>query len=131
MLVNQNQATCVQCSSGCARCNPNNANQCYTCYEGSYLNGTTCATCPSSCAVCSSASTCFECASGFVAQQAAQKQSNKNSFSSSITSTNPVICLACTSPCATCINTPTTCLTCQSGFTKSGNRCLNTNQIDV
>lgn len=130
MVVTNNSAKCNQCVTSCARCNPNNANQCLSCYTGSYLNGSTCAACPSSCKMCSSPTICFQCASGFVAQQAAVQVSSKTTSSGPI-GANPLTCLACTAPCATCYNTPTTCLTCQSGFMLSGNRCLNTNQIDV
>ena len=43
----------------------------------------------------------------------------------------PVLCIACASPCATCRNAPTTCLSCLSGFSLSGNNCLNVNRIAV
>lgn len=131
MSVVNNEATCVQCSSGCSRCDPNNANKCLACFTGSYLNGTTCASCPSNCYMCSSPTMCYMCVSGFVAQQAATQQSSNAVGSSPMMGTYPVTCLACSGNCATCMNTPTTCLTCQSGFSLSGNRCLNDNQIDV
>lgn len=35
-------STCEQCTNGCARCNPNVLGQCFSCFEGSYLNGTSC-----------------------------------------------------------------------------------------
>jgi hypothetical protein len=125
LLVVQFNSTCVQCVSGCQRCNPNNPNACFTCNQGFYLNGTTCSACPSFCTMCSSATICFSCASGFVAQQAATLPTSTLSTGNGVSNVvmQPVRCLACTSPCATCFNSPTTCLSCEANFVLSGTVC--------
>lgn len=35
------------------------------------------------------------------------------------------MCIACMAPCLTCLNTPTYCTSCRSGFTKQGWKCKN------
>lgn len=124
LVVNFN-STCVACNSGCQRCSPNNAFQCFTCYQGFYLNGTSCKACPSSCKQCSGPNTCFQCASGFVAQQSATLPTSTSPTGKSTSNVviQPVRCLACASPCATCFNSPTNCLSCEGGFVLSGTIC--------
>ena len=39
--------------------------------------------------------------------------------------TQPVTCMACESPCATCITTINSCLSCVSGYTLSGTSCIS------
>lgn len=131
MKLAQSFSTCEQCGSNCARCNPNGVNSCFSCFEGMFLNGTVCSECPSSCAKCSSETVCFECAIGFIPQQAASQQTS--SLLSGIPSTSgaPVMCMACTSPCASCVNSPTTCLSCTGDFQLSGNNCLNSSIVNV
>ena len=132
MRVNNNFATCQQCNSICARCNPNAGNTCLSCFDGSYLDGTSCASCPSSCAKCTSATACYQCADGFIAEQAASQQTSQQSASvATAASVAPVNCLACAGNCLTCINSPTTCLSCRDNFRKSGNKCLNLNKIEL
>ena len=133
MKLAQSFSTCEKCGSNCARCNPNAVDACFSCFEGLFLNGTLCSECPSTCAKCSSATVCFECASGFIPQQAAAQQTSSLSSTSGLSSTggSPVTCIACTAPCASCVNAPTTCLSCNSGFQLSGNNCLNTSVVNV
>ena len=40
-------------------------------------------------------------------------------------------CVACSAPCATCFNSPTTCLSCNAGFLLSGNSCLDEFFVEV
>ena len=128
---------CVQCSTaaGCARCDPNAGNGvvCLSCFDGKFLNGQNCEDCPSGCAKCITSTTCIMCSSGFVAVQAATLQTSEFTASQGLASAGdgPVSCVACTSPCATCRNSPTTCLSCVSGRVLSGNDCVFTNSIKV
>ena len=133
MKVATGFSTCEQCTNNCARCNPNNLNQCFSCFEGSFLDGNNCSSCPSSCAVCSSATVCFECATGFVQQQAASQQTSQLGVGSGLASAGgaPLTCVACSAPCATCFNSPTTCLSCNAGFLLSGNSCLDEFFVEV
>ena len=135
LRVENSFASCTACSSTCARCNPSegNAGVCLSCFSGSWLNGITCEACPANCKKCINSQSCLMCASGSVPMQASTQQTSDLNSGSGIASAGnePVICLACTAPCATCINSQTTCLSCTSGFTLSGNNCLNSNFIAV
>ena len=135
LLVENFFSSCVACSSSCARCNPTQGNSgvCLSCYDGNWLNGNSCDSCPANCMKCINSESCLMCASGSVAMQAATQQTSDLNSGSGLASAGnePVICLACSSPCVTCINSQTTCLTCETGFTLSGNNCLNSNAINV
>lgn len=135
MLVSSNYATCVKCNGNCQRCNSQdgNSNICLGCYDGLFLNGTICSACSSFCTICTGVSSCFQCALGFVAQQAASVPTssiNTNVGASSVVY-QPLTCLACTSNCATCYNTPSTCLSCNANFMLSGTTCLGQFAIDL
>ena len=73
------------------------------------------------------------CSSGFIAVQAATQQSSDFDALLGLASAGgePLVCVACESPCATCRNSPTTCLSCVSGRLLSGNNCLFSNKISV
>ena len=135
LLVENFFSSCVACSSSCARCKPTQGNSgvCLSCFDGNWLNGEACDSCPANCMKCINSQSCLMCASGSVPMQAATQQTSELNSGSGLASAGnePVICLACTSPCVTCINSQTTCLTCETGFTLSGNNCLNSNPINV
>lgn len=105
--------TCVQCAANtnCARCNPANPSQCYSCLAGSFLNpgAQTCSGCPAGCATCTSSSSCTSCNSQYTL--VVQPISSAG------------ICQPCASPCATCIGAPSTCLSCVQGYSLTGWSC--------
>jgi len=112
--------TCQQCNttSNCARCSLTNTSQCLSCPMGYFLNSGVCTACSTGCGMCFSKNFCTVCNVGFVPQQAG-----------GISFGNPanglVNCLFCTSPCMTCIGTPTYCTSCVSGYTLQGPVCMS------
>lgn len=103
---------CVNCAASfCDRCSYQNSSICTVCSKGYYLGSNSiCTQCPGNCLTCSSAFNCLSCSSGFV-------------LSNSLVTAN-TSCVACQSPCATCVQTPTTCLTCIGGTTLVGWACV-------
>ena len=103
---------CLQCANTkCSRCLATNNQTCTSCYDGTYLNGTTCVACPVGCETCSSGTHCTTCELGYTA------------LSSPIVTS--VSCVKCSSPCAQCSGTSSTCTSCISGFTLVGWKCLS------
>lgn len=103
---------CLKCQSpNCARCSAQNTNTCSSCNSGYYLNTTSqCSACPAGCATCSSLTNCLSCSTGYTA-------------SSQLVTTDQVTCVACVSPCATCIFNQNTCTSCAQGFILQGWKC--------
>ena len=113
--------TCFACNnaSNCARCSSANASQCISCSMGFFLNNGACTSCPSGCSNCLSSVFCTSCSSGFIPQQSGSLTGNG--------ANGPLNCsAACTSPCVSCMGTPTTCTSCNTtGFTLQGSVCLS------
>lgn len=129
IMMNNNNVrlnqSCVQCtaSSNCARCNVSAPAQCYSCLSGSYLNGTICSSCASGCSQCISLNMCTMCALGFIPQQSGTLLGNA--------ATGVLTCTACTTNCATCLGSPSTCTSCISGFTLNGVVCTSNFNFQV
>lgn len=125
---------CVQCGPSCARCDPNQPNKCVSCLLGSYASNNTCNACPSSCANCNGPNSCFTCATGFIPVQPAYMPA-ASAPSASATGNSiiyqPLSCMACVSPCATCLYTTTSCFSCITGYTLQGATCLPPNIISM
>ena len=119
--------TCFACNStsNCARCSTTNASQCLSCLMGSFLNNGACTSCPSGCSNCLSSVFCTSCSSGFIPQQSGSLTGNG--------ANGPLNCsAACTSPCVSCMGTPTTCTSCNTtGFTLQGSVCLSNFNFQV
>ncbi len=111
---------CAQCDpkSNCARCSPSNKSHCLNCPQGYFLNGDRCQLCSQNCLKCLNSDTCLSCSPGYVAQMS-------GSLYSSQISSRLLNCIACASYCATCQSSPTTCTSCNSGFTQFGAVCLS------
>lgn len=124
--------TCLACntSSNCARCSVSNTSQCLSCPLGSFLSNGACTGCPSGCAKCLSNNFCAYCAMGFVAQQSGYMLDNSASLYGN-SATGPLTCLPCVAPCASCTGSPTTCTSCQSGFTLQAPACLSSFNFQV
>ena len=118
--------TCTACNadSNCQRCLQSNTATCTSCNGGTYLNSqSVCASCSDGCSRCISTSLCFVCSSGYVAKQVAKLTTSTSTVSA--VSSSPVSCEPCTSPCSTCSGDPTNCLTCVSGYTFKGTKCVS------
>ena len=109
--------TCVSCNPNCVRCLANNPDTCLACGTSQYLTSTnTCDSCATGCQACLSLSLCFTCSQGYLLNQAA---------SLAPSSMQPATCIKCIFPCATCTDSPETCLTCQPSFTYQGSQCVS------
>jgi len=118
--------TCIVCtsSSKCARCTTENPAQCLNCNYGDYLTSSNvCQACATGCSNCLSASLCFGCSSGYVAQQAGSI--SVSSSTQPVQTYQPVKCLACAQPCLTCYNSPYICASCISGYNFSQSLCVS------
>jgi len=118
--------SCIACasSSNCARCSTTNPAQCINCNYGNYLTSSNvCQVCPKWCSNCLSASVCFGCSSGYVAQQSGSISTSSSSQTVKIY--QPVTCLACVQPCQTCYSSPYICSSCVLGYTFSQNMCIS------
>ena len=118
--------TCATCSSisNCATCQSTTNNQisCLSCSAGYYLGSCTnsktkvtsqcCIACATGCSSCSNSQNCLQCASGYIASY------------ESVT-VDVMTCQICQPPCGTCAVTPSTCTSCQSGFTFTGWNCIS------
>ena len=113
--------TCSACtaSSNCWRCMATNVTACISCMFGSYLDTTTntCVTCPTNCLYCLSADICVFCANGFLDTQVGTIKGD--------IPIGPQNCTACSTSCATCLNNPSTCTSCNSGFTLVSDACIS------
>eukprot|EP01135_Chromosphaera_perkinsii_P004276 Nk52_evm4s274 gene=Nk52_evmTU4s274 len=133
--------TAVACSANCEACTSSACTTCRPTYVMSgvtartcgcttgYFSGVvgnatyaTCNACSANCNACSSATVCTTC------DAASKKVTNGTVVSCE--STCPTgqldvsgVCTACTSPCATCSGTVTTCASCIAGYTLSGTTC--------
>lgn len=105
--------TCVECNpdSNCGRCSLSDVSVCLSCKPGQYLDSNQCIACPTGCQTCSSGINCLTCQSGYTAE------------------VQPVLtrvtCAKCSPPCRTCTRTPTTCTSCNAGFTPKGWKCVS------
>lgn len=122
------QVTCEQCNSNsnCQRCTSTNVAQCTSCYGGNYLNSNSvCVSCPDGCLECTSQADCFACDTGYV------PQTTQTVFATNGLSLSPMTCVACESPCATCNGNPKSCLSCVSGYTFKGAKCVTNFNFQV
>jgi hypothetical protein len=126
--------TCVTCNSAsnCARCQPTNTSVCTSCSYGNYLNGGVCRACTTGCSNCLDINTCFRCINGYVASLPATLvtgSSNSPLLVNEVGTNNivyqPITCQKCVSPCAFCISSTTSCLTCVTGYTLLGTQCIS------
>ena len=133
-VMNSSQ-TCVMCTaaSSCARCDSTDPSICISCVFGSYLgNASTCLLCSTGCNNCLNLNTCFSCMMGYVAILPATlvtggsiTQVLTNAAQSNNIVYQPVMCAACMSPCMTCINNPSSCISCVAGFSLRGTVCIS------
>lgn len=109
--------SCKNCtsSSNCARCESSNLGICTSCPYGYYLNNQTCSLCPTGCTSCTSSTNCLTCDSSYVLPEQTVEGQN--------------VCQQCQNPCLTCFNSPTTCSSCDFGYTLSGWKCVGTFNI--
>lgn len=125
---------CTQCGPSCARCDPNQQNKCISCLLGFYVGNNTCKACPAGCVNCNGASSCFTCAMGYLPVQPAfvpaASAPNAGSSGNNVIY-QPLTCVPCVSPCATCIYTASSCFSCIAGYTLNGATCLPPNVISV
>jgi len=139
LSASNNQQTCVSCAAGsnCARCLPNTPSVCTSCQWGYYLtNQQVCAACPDACGSCITASICITCAWGYVANMPATTLTNSvlsprltDQVAPSMVNPQPVGCTACSSPCMSCMISPTTCLSCVTNYTLYGTTCISNFQF--
>ena len=114
-------AVCTQCPAiaNCFTCNPLNTSKCLKCLDGYYLSANAiCTPCPAGCPLCSSPSFCFESSPGYYLVP------DQNGVSLGIIK-------ICNSPCATCKFDPNNCLTCQSGWTLFGTKCIFNSNVQM
>eukprot|EP01135_Chromosphaera_perkinsii_P004853 Nk52_evm2s300 gene=Nk52_evmTU2s300 len=121
------KAICEQCRAGfvmdsasSATCGCTAAG--YSAYKATGDSYIGCNACSSNCNACSSATVCTTC------DAASKKVTNGSVVSCESTCPSGQldvsgVCTACTSPCATCSGTVTTCASCISGYTLSGTTC--------
>ena len=115
---------CVSCVNGCRQCtNATSCEVCDTplllqsntcvsrCGPGYYQSGFTCIACSEGCAACSQANICTFCKAGRLSYNGF---CYVNCPAGSVASTQNNSCVACNSPCATCTEHPSKCLTCES-----------------
>lgn len=122
--VNSN-LQCVQCINNCTVCSSETNctlctggyflqdQKCVTrCNLGYYISGVVCEKCQDGCAHCDRAGSCLICEAG---RYAFNGLCYVNCPSGSIAEVTNMTCLACNSPCGTCTQHPSKCLTCLSG----------------
>ena len=109
---------CILCNGICYRCQMFNLSSCTACYPGTYLSNNACLQCPNGCFDCVSPTTCLICNPGFVP---------------SIVTSNvqPVVCLACLSPCQTCSISVSLCLSCVINYTLVGTQCVSSFNFQI
>ena len=109
-LLNGN---CLACSkANCQSCDENSLGTCFSCKPKFYLKDDgNCGSCPAQCRTCLSGSGCSSCASGFTKKENA------------VATADGFECVACNSPCKTCMNTPDYCTSCVDGFDFFGWKC--------
>lgn len=109
---------CTVCSSevNCTLCNSGyflQDQKCVTrCNLGYYISGVVCEKCQEGCAHCDRAGSCLICEAG---RYAFNGLCYVNCPSGSIAEVTNMTCLGCNSPCGTCTQHPSKCLTCLSG----------------
>lgn len=109
---------CAHCtSSNCLRCNPDTVSECYLCSDGYFLETSTllCSACSSPCVNCKTSDVCLSCKDGYFMQMVNNEPNGK--------------CGACDSNCATCGGSPTHCLTCPTGSSLDGLKCISNQNI--
>jgi hypothetical protein len=85
---------CLECHVNCLKCTVEaSENDCVSCAEGRYLDGTTCPECEIGCKSCSEAGKCINCKEGYYMEE------------------DGFTCTACSPPCLTCFSA-TFCYTC-------------------
>jgi len=139
--VNNSVQTCVTCAPGsnCFRCDSTNPSVCISCAFGFYLNSNSvCVACSQGCTNCLSLSVCFSCGIGYIPLLPAQLVSSltvsggiQALFITNSVIYQPISCVACVSPCATCISNQYSCLTCISGYTLAGTSCISNFNFNV
>ena len=125
---------CTSCGPSCARCDPNQPNKCVSCLRGFYATNNTCKACGPECANCNGPNSCFACALGYLpVQPAAVPAASAPTAASTGNSIvyQPLACIPCASPCATCIYTSISCFSCIAGYTLNGATCLPPNIISA
>ena len=104
---------CQTCSqhANCQACDILTGVNCIKCNDGFYLDSSSlCQSCPANCLTCDSLTYCTKAADGFyIALQ------DSGAYSGSIAQ--------CQSPCATCADYGSSCLSCISGFSLKGSVC--------
>lgn len=111
-------STCQTCPSlpNCLTCNQNS--QCILCRQGYFLEGNSCSACNSNCKDCTSLSFCNLAADGYFVQ-------------SHIDNSNSGAVFACQSPCLACYYSANYCLSCISGYSISGSRCIADSKVII
>ncbi|KAL4502619.1 hypothetical protein ABPG73_014376 [Tetrahymena malaccensis] len=138
----KNQCT-PDCDTSCKTCSiPKDANQCLSCNDGAFLDGTKCTLCTLPCKTCDTSSTkCLSCVANYILDGSNNK-CNPTCDSSCKTCSKPIDpnqclscndgffldgskCTVCSSPCKTCDSTSTKCLSCIANYTydSSKNTC--------
>jgi len=92
------------------------------CSEGYYTSGTHCYKCPSNCLTCSSFSKCLTCPLEYLLLNNNCIVSCPTGKFSNVVS-NQYVCSSCGTNCATCTVFSTNCLTCNSKYYISLNKC--------
>ncbi|EWS75215.1 leishmanolysin family protein (macronuclear) [Tetrahymena thermophila SB210] len=131
------------CDASCKTCsNPKDANQCLSCNDGAFLDGTKCTLCTPPCKTCdTSSSKCLSCIPSYQLDNSNNK-CNPTCDVSCKTCSQPIDpnsclscndgffldgtkCSACSSPCKTCDSSSTKCLSCVANYTydSSKNTC--------
>ena len=114
ILINSQCFTCLV--SYCLACNVNN--ECTFCEKGYFLMQGSCSSCKDNCLDCSSQTFCNQAADGYY-------------LSNHIDGSSSGVVFACSSPCLTCIYSPTYCLTCIDGYNTPSSGCISTNLLTV
>ncbi|KAL4506331.1 hypothetical protein ABPG73_017065 [Tetrahymena malaccensis] len=125
---NATQNTCLPiCDASCNTCSLPMSNQsCLSCFDGFYLINNQCLPCQSPCSTCQASSNyCLTCQKDYIFQQQTNscspicdsscKTSCLSCFDGFYLLNNQ--CLNCQSPCATCINSSSNCLSCKENYT--------------
>ncbi|KAL4503914.1 hypothetical protein ABPG72_022544 [Tetrahymena utriculariae] len=131
------------CDTSCKTCSkPKDANQCLSCNDGAFLDGTKCTLCTSPCKTCDTSSTkCLQCIANYTFDSS-KNQCNPDCDTSCKTCSKPkdanqclscndgtfldgTKCTLCISPCKTCDTSSSKCLSCVSSyqFDNSNNKC--------
>ncbi len=92
------------------------------CSDGYYTSGTKCFKCPSNCLTCSSHKKCLTCPLEYLLSNHECILSCPTGKFSNVVS-NQYVCSTCDSSCATCSIFSTNCLTCNSKYYLSLNKC--------